>query len=98
MANAPDSNGQPRPSTTLPLLALLASMISLCVGSAFAKSLFPALGAEGAAFCRIASGALILVAWQRPWRWTIDRQAIRLIGPYAAALGFNILRKLAPAR
>ena len=50
MANAPDSNGQPRPSTTLPLLALLASMISLCVGSAFAKSLFPALGAEGAAF------------------------------------------------
>ncbi len=88
MANAPDSNGQPRPSTTLPLLALLASMISLCVGSAFAKSLFPALGAEGAAFCRIASGALILVAWQRPWRWAIDRQAIRLIGPYAAALGF----------
>ena len=87
MVNASDSNGQPRPSTTLSLLALLASMISLCVGTAFAKTLFPALGAEGAAFCRIAVGALILVAWQRPWRWALDRQAIGRIAPYAAAVG-----------
>ena len=87
MANVPDSNGQPRPGTTLPLLALLASMISLCVGTAFAKTLFPALGAEGAAFCRIAVGAMILVAWQRPWRWALDRQAIGRIAPYAAAVG-----------
>ena len=88
MADIPDSNGQPRPGAILPLLALLASMISLCVGSALAKSLFAELGAGGAAFCRIAAGAMVLVAWQRPWRWALQRQAIRLIGPYAAALGF----------
>ena len=37
------------------MLALLGSLISLAVGTSFAKSLFPALGAEGTTAYRIVS-------------------------------------------
>jgi inner membrane transporter RhtA len=46
-------------------LALL-SILSVQVGAALAKDLFPALGASGTVFLRIAIAALVLLAVQRP--------------------------------
>jgi inner membrane transporter RhtA len=52
----------------LPIAALIAAMISLQLGAALAKSLFPAVGAEGAAALRLALAAPMLLAYWRPWR------------------------------
>lgn len=52
----------------LPLLATVAAMAAFQAGAAFAKGLFPAVGAEGAATLRLGLGALMLLALMRPWR------------------------------
>ena len=56
----------------LPVAALLGSLISLSIGTSFAKSLFPAIGAQGTTLYRLAFATLMLMAFWRPWRrrWT----------------------------
>ena len=52
----------PRLSAALPYLALVGGMVSLAVGTSFAKGLFPLDGAEGTAVLRVGLSALVLVA------------------------------------
>jgi inner membrane transporter RhtA len=74
------------------MLALLGSLVSLAVGTSFAKSLFPALGAEGTTAYRIMFATLMLMAVFRPWRrkW-VWADALPL-GLYGVTLGvMNLL-------
>lgn len=74
------------------MLALLGSLVSLAVGTSFAKRLFPALGAEGTTAYRIVFAMLMLMAVFRPWRrrW-VWADALPL-GLYGVTLGvMNLL-------
>ena len=66
-----------------PVAALLGSLVSLCVGTSFAKTLFPLMGATGISAYRIGLAALLLVLvlqpWRRRWLWT-DLQPLALYG------------------
>lgn len=74
------------------MLALLGSLVSLSIGTSFAKSLFPALGAEGTTAYRLVFAMLMLMAVFRPWRrkW-VWADALPL-GLYGVTLGvMNLL-------
>jgi len=73
--------------TFLAPLAVLGSVISLCVGSSYAKSLFPLLGAEGVTTYRVGFAAILLLLVWRPWRWTYTWQDARRIVRYGLILG-----------
>lgn len=56
-------------------------MAAFQVGAAFAKSLFPAVGAQGAATLRLTLGALMLMVLVRPWRaWPRNAPLLPLLG------------------
>lgn len=79
--------------------ALLLSMVSLCIGTSFAKALFPIAGAAGMTALRIGLSMLLLVAVQRPWRWRLDRDQRRAVVAYGVVLaGMNLCFYAAVAR
>ncbi|WP_333803846.1 EamA family transporter [Sulfurospirillum sp.] len=85
--------------TTLGILAILASSISVNAGAAFAKHLFPLIGAAGMTTLRIGFAALILMIICRPWRKLPDLQSLKTIALYGIILGFmNLLIYQAFAR
>ena len=51
-----------------PYLAMLAAMLSFATGTAVAKTLFPAIGAEGTVTLRVVLSALLMAMIFRPWR------------------------------
>ncbi|CDX61808.1 threonine and homoserine efflux system [Mesorhizobium plurifarium] len=71
---------------TMPVLGLLGAMLSVQVGAAFAKGLFPVLGAEGTTMLRLAIGALMLAAALRPWKVLPSRKNL----PWLAAYGITV--------
>ena len=76
----------------LPILALLAGMVSIQSGAALAKGLFPVIGAAGVRALRVGFSALILLAVWRPWRRGPERSEAGAIVLYGAALGLmNLL-------
>jgi len=75
-----------RPLALGPLLPLLLSMVSLCVGTSIAKSLFPVAGPAGMTAMRIGLSALLLAAVQRPWRWRLDAGQARAVAAYGVVL------------
>jgi len=80
-----------RTSLFLPLLALLAAMISLQVGASIAKTLFPAIGAEGATTYRLVLSALMLAVVMKPWRAHLTRSNWQAVAIYGASLaGMNL--------
>ena len=80
----------------LPILALVAAMVSIQSGAALAKGLFPVVGAAGVTTLRVGFSALILLAVWRPWRRGPERSEIGAIALYGAALGLmNLLFYLA---
>lgn len=71
----------------LPYLALFGGMISLAVGTSFAKQLFPLVGAAGTSTLRVGLSALILLAIWRPWRFALSRSDGGRILLYGTVLG-----------
>lgn len=67
--------------------AMLCAMFSTQFGTAFAKSLFPTVGAVGATTLRVMFAALILAALWRPWRTAPARAAWPALIAYGVALG-----------
>lgn len=86
----------PRPSLVLPALAVLGSVTSLCIGTSFAKKLFPLIGAEGTSALRVGFSALVLLLFWRPWRWPLSRRDAGFVIRYGLTLGvMNLLFYLA---
>ncbi len=84
------------PDIALPILALVAGMVSIQSGAALAKGLFPAVGAAGVTTLRVGFSALILLAVWRPWRRSLALGEAGAIALYGAALGLmNLLFYLA---
>ena len=77
----------PRLSAALPYLALVGGMVSLAVGTSFAKGLFPLVGAEGTAALRVGLSALVLIAIWRPWRFVLTRADAGRVVLYGMVLG-----------
>jgi inner membrane transporter RhtA len=78
---------------------MLGSIVSLFVGSSYAKSLFPVLGAQGMTAMRLGFAALLLLAIWRPWRWPLSARDAGTIALYGVVLGsMNLLFYLAIAR
>jgi inner membrane transporter RhtA len=73
-----------RQGILLPIAAVVTAMAAFQVSAAFAKSLFPVVGPQGAAALRLTIGALILLALTRPWRnWPKD-------APWPAIVGLGV--------
>ncbi|GBF06547.1 PecM-related protein [Deinococcus aerius] len=75
------------PTSLPPVPALLLSMLSIQGGAAFAKTLFPALGAAGTTALRVTLAAAILSLVFRPNLRALTPAAWRAVLPYGAALG-----------
>lgn len=79
-------------SAALPVLAIAAAMVSTYAGAAFAKHLFPLVGAEGVVGLRVGLSAILLAAFTRPWRALPSRADIPSLLLYGLALGsMNLL-------
>lgn len=77
-----------RPSWRLPPIpAVLLAIVSVQGGAAFAKELFPALGAAGTAGMRIGLSALLLLAAFRPPLTRLTRAQWVVVIPYGVVLG-----------
>lgn len=94
---AQDRGAMPSFSTVLnfsirPIAALLGSLISLCVGSSYAKTLFPALGVLGVSALRIGLAMVLLMAVFRPWRRRWQAADLPPLALYGVTLGLmNLL-------
>jgi inner membrane transporter RhtA len=90
-----DGSGHHQPgqdTRLLPALAIAAAMVSTYAGAAFAKHLFPLVGAEGVVALRVGLSALLLAAFTRPWRALPSRADIPNLLLYGLTLGcMNLL-------
>ncbi|GAA0499102.1 EamA family transporter [Deinococcus depolymerans] len=80
------SAARPRPDLP-PIPALLLAMLSIQGGAAFAKTLFPTLGAAGTTTVRVTLAAALLTLVLRPALRQLRRAEWAAIVPYGAALG-----------
>ena len=71
----------------MPYLALAGGILSLAIGTSFAKSLFPMVGAQGTVALRVGLAALMLVAFWRPWRFKLSRDDAKRVALYGLVLG-----------
>lgn len=81
----------------LPLAALMGSLVSLCIGTSFAKHLFPAVGAEGTTTYRLVFAMAMLMLFWRPWRrsWTwADLPPLALYGVNLGVMNLLFYRAL----
>lgn len=85
-ARAPDAVTAP-PGGAAPALAILASLVSVNAGAAWAKGLFPLVGSAGVVALRVGLSALILLALVRPWRFALRRADLPNVVIYGVMLG-----------
>ena len=79
-------------SLLFPSLAVLGGQISVNLGAAIAKQLFPLIGVEGITAYRVGFSALILLAIFRPWRFRLTRTDVLNLLVYGSVLGMmNLL-------
>ena len=78
---------QPQTKSLIPYAALLGAIVTLCVGTSFAKSLFPIVGAQGTSAYRVGFSALVLLIVWRPWRHPLSRADIKAVALYGAVMG-----------
>ena len=74
---SPASTSSLPDSILLPSLAVLGGQISVNLGAAIAKNLFPVIGVEGITAYRVGFSALILLAIFRPQGLLPPRRTIR---------------------
>lgn len=78
-------------SVLVPVLLVLAAMVSLQTGASLAKGLFPIIGTPGTVALRLGLGATILCVALRPWRLFANggmpRATLRAVAIYGASLG-----------
>lgn len=85
---ASDGGGAPLSASALAATAaLVGSIVSLCVGTSFAKSLFESVGAQGVTALRVTIAALLLSAVWRPWRAGWSRTDLGAVALFGAVLG-----------
>lgn len=81
-----------RDGILVPSLALFGSQVSVNLGAAVAKQLFPVIGVEGITAFRVGFSALILLAIFRPWRSPLSRRDVFNLVIYGAVMGLmNLL-------
>jgi inner membrane transporter RhtA len=86
-------------TTPMPVLALLAAMVSTYLGAAIAKHLFPQVGSQGVTALRVGLAACLLLAWYKPWRIPLARKDLPNLLVYGLMLGcMNLLIYAAFAR
>lgn len=74
------------------MVATLAALLSTTVGAAFAKTLFPLVGAFGIAALRIVLAAILLLLLRRPWRHPVPPDVRWGLLGYGVMLGLmNLL-------
>jgi inner membrane transporter RhtA len=74
-------------SVIIPVGMLLIAMVSIQSGASLAKSLFPAVGAQGTTTLRLIFAAVLMVLILRPWRTTFTASSMRSVLIYGIALG-----------
>ena len=75
----------------LGVVTLILSIVSLCTGTSFAKTLFTEVGAIGTTTFRIFFSACILWLIWRPWRIPLTRADLTTIIPYGVCIvGMNL--------
>ncbi|MEB3900462.1 threonine/homoserine exporter RhtA [Pseudomonas putida] len=87
-------NNQPRSlaATLFPIGLLLIAMASIQSGASLAKSMFPAVGAQGTTALRLVFASIIMLLLLRPWRARMDAATLRSVVIYGLALGgMNLL-------
>jgi len=57
------------------------------VGTSFGKHLFESVGPEGTSALRVGLAAILMLAFWRPWREPLDKDAIKRIGIYGLVMG-----------
>jgi inner membrane transporter RhtA len=81
-----------RDGLLLPSLALLGGQVSVNLGAAVAKHLFPVIGVEGITAFRVGFSALLLMAIFRPWRFALARRDVLNLLVYGTMMGMmNLL-------
>ena len=66
-------------SILLPVGLLLIAITSIQSGASLAKTLFPAIGAQGAVTLRLVFAAMLLMAVFRPWRARFTTSALKSV-------------------
>jgi inner membrane transporter RhtA len=74
-------------SAIWPVGMLLIAMTSVQTGASLAKSLFPAVGAQGTTTLRLVFASILMLLILRPWRATFTANSLRAVLIYGIALG-----------